>query len=109
LAHNGIAIGRNKLFKTFRDDGWLISWKGDRFNDPTEKGLKSGYFKSILKERLVNGHPVKDRFGTSLTDRVTLITPKGQLFFLGFFKKRSTGMVSLFKNLLKTEKKCSKT
>ena len=76
LNNNNINIGRNRLFTILRDNGYLIKVGKDK-NMPKQIYVKQGLFKdaeSIVKT--VNGE---------LLTATTLITGKGQMYFLELF------------------------
>ncbi len=75
MKQNGVNIGRTRLFKALRQMGYLIKRKGVEFNLPTQKGMNAGLFE--IKEVLA-----RTRLGDTIINRVTLVTPKGQLFFI---------------------------
>ena len=78
LRQNGIHIGQNRLFKWLRDNGFLCSRKGDLFNSPTQKAIEQGLFK--IKENIMFHDD-----GSCFTSFTTLVTGKGQLFFIDYF------------------------
>ena len=78
LRNNGIKIGRNRLFNWMRENGYLIK-KGRERNIPMQQYVEQGLFQ--VKESIV--HTInKDLIRTT-----TLITGKGQLYFLEKLKK----------------------
>lgn len=77
LRQNGYEIGQNKLFKWLRDNDYLIKRKGNSYNMPTQKSMDLELF--YIKEKVVN---IKDQ--TILT-RTTMVTGKGQLYFINLF------------------------
>lgn len=44
LKQNGIDIGQNKLFQWLRSNGYLISRRGESWNQPTQKSMQLGLF-----------------------------------------------------------------
>lgn len=44
LKQNGINIGQNKLFQWLRANGYLISRRGESWNQPTQKSMQLGLF-----------------------------------------------------------------
>lgn len=76
LASAGINIGRNRLFKWLRDNGYVMTtWiDNKKYNVPTQKAINMGVLK--LSQNV---------FDTGLMSRVisakTLVTPKGQMYF----------------------------
>ena len=78
LHNNGIKIGRNRLFKWMRENGFLIK-KGREKNIPMQQYVEQGLFQ--VKESVI--HTIdKDLIRTT-----TLITGKGQLYFLEKLKE----------------------
>lgn len=78
LNNNHINIGRNRLYRWFRENGYLIK-KGKEKNNPKQRYVDMGIFR--LVERVV-----KTENGDKLI--VTpLITGKGQLFFMKVIKE----------------------
>ena len=76
LNNNNINIGRNRLFTILRDNGYLIKVGKDK-NMPKQIYVKQGLFK-------VAESVVKTVKGELLT-ATTLITGKGQMYFLELF------------------------
>ncbi|MTV69756.1 oxidoreductase, partial [Streptococcus pneumoniae] len=52
LKQNGIDIGQNKLFQWLRSNGYLISRRGESWNQPTQKSMQLGLFE--LKKTNIN-------------------------------------------------------
>lgn len=78
LKQNGIDIGQNKLFQWLRAHGYLISRRGESWNQPTQKSMQLGLFE--LKKTNINhadGH-------TTVTT-TTKVTGKGQQYFINKF------------------------
>lgn len=78
LKQNGIDIGQNKLFQWLRSNGYLISRRGESWNQPTQKSMQLGLFE--LKKTNINhadGH-------TTVTT-TTKVTGKGQQYFINKF------------------------
>lgn len=81
LKGNGVDIGQKRLFKWMRDEGYLI--KGGRdVNAPTQKSMNLGLFK--VKERTINNPD-----GSTRLTRTTLVTGKGQLYFVNKFLQQA--------------------
>jgi len=80
LNNNNINIGRNRLFTILRDNGYLIKVGKDK-NMPKQIYVKQGLFK-------VAESMVKTVKGELLT-ATTLITGKGQMYFLELFDNLS--------------------
>lgn len=73
LRQNGVDIGQNRLFAWLRDHGYLISRKGEAWNQPTQKALDLGLFE--VKTRTINNPD-----GSVRTTRTTKITGKGRIY-----------------------------
>ena len=81
LKGNGVDIGQKRLFKWMRDEGYLI--KGGRdVNAPTQRSMNLGLFK--VKERTINNPD-----GSTRLTRTTLVTGKGQLYFVNKFLQQA--------------------
>lgn len=81
LSKNGILVSgriphKNNVFETLREKGFLNKTRGLYWNTPYRDFDCFGYFK-VVKKRTPKG---KLRY-------VTRLTPKGQAFFLRYFKK----------------------
>lgn len=85
LKQNGIDIGQNKLFQWLRSNGYLISRRGDSWNQPTQKSMQLGLFE--LKKTNINHAD-----GRTTTNTTTKVTGKGQQYFINKFlnQKRLT-------------------
>ena len=77
IQQNGVDIGQNRLFQKLRDMGYLIKSGQDK-NMPTQKAMNMKLFR--VKERTV-GNPD----GSVRTTRTTLVTGKGQIYFINLF------------------------
>lgn len=75
LTINGYPTGQNRLFEQLRKDGFVCSCKGARYNSPTQLSIDRGLMLSRESH-------YKDSDGITHLDFTTLITPKGQRFFL---------------------------
>lgn len=82
LNNNGIRIGRNRLFDWMRRHGYLIK-SGREKNKPKQQYVEQGLFQ--VKENVV--HAVDQDFIRT----TTLITGKGQLYFLELLRKSFGG------------------
>ncbi|WP_329778289.1 phage antirepressor KilAC domain-containing protein [Allisonella histaminiformans] len=80
IKQNGVDIGQNRLFQKLRDMGYLIKSGQDK-NMPTQKAMNMKLFR--VKERTV-GNPD----GSVRTTRTTLVTGKGQIYFINLFLER---------------------
>ena len=78
LKQNGIDIGRNKLFQWLRSNGYLISRRGDSWNQPTQKSMDLKLFE--LKKTNINHAD-----GHTTTNTTTKVTGKGQQYFINKF------------------------
>ena len=78
LKQNGIDIGQNKLFQWLRSNGYLISRRGESWNQPTQKSMQLGLFE--LKKTNIN-HPD----GHTTVTTTTKVTGKGQQYFINKF------------------------
>lgn len=78
LKQNGIDIGQNKLFQWLRSNGYLISRRGDSWNQPTQKSMDLELFE--LK-KTNNNHAD----GHTTTNTTTKVTGKGQQYFINKF------------------------
>ncbi|PCR99079.1 phage antirepressor KilAC domain-containing protein [Lactococcus fujiensis] len=78
IKQNGYDIGQNRLFVWLRENGWLISRKGELYNSPTQKGMNKEFFE--IKERVFNNPD-----GTVHIKKTTKVTGKGQIYFVNKF------------------------
>lgn len=78
LKQNGIDIGQNKLFQWLRSNGYLISRRGESWNQPTQKSMKLGLFE--LKKTNINHAD-----GHTTVNTTTKVTGKGQQYFINKF------------------------
>lgn len=78
LKQNGIDIGQNKLFQWLRSNGYLISRRGDSWNQPTQKSMQLKLFG--LKVTNINHAD-----GHTTTNTTTKVTGKGQQYFVNKF------------------------
>lgn len=78
LRQNGVDIGQNRLFQWLRDNGYLISRKGESWNSPTQYSMDRGWFE--VKERT---H--QEPNGSVRITKTTKVTGKGQQFFINKF------------------------
>lgn len=75
LKQNGHNTGQNRLFAELREQGYLQSCKGERYNQPTQMAMELGLFE--LKKTAINNPD-----GTSRVCTTTKVTPKGQQYFI---------------------------
>lgn len=80
LRSNGVDIGAHRLFEYLRQHGYLVKRKGREWNAPTQKSLELELMVRI-ERTVVEGKSTKCAF-------TTLITPKGQIYFVNHFLKR---------------------
>ncbi|HGC9464207.1 TPA: phage antirepressor KilAC domain-containing protein [Streptococcus agalactiae] len=78
LKQNGIDIGQNKLFQWLRGNGYLISSRGESWNQPTQKSMQLGLFE--LKKTNINHAD-----GHTTVNTTTKVTGKGQQYFINKF------------------------
>lgn len=78
LKQNGIDIGQNKLFQWLRSNGYLISRRGESWNQPTQKSMRLGLFE--LKKTTVHHAD-----GHTTTNTTPKVTGKGQQYFINKF------------------------
>lgn len=79
LCQNGINIGRNRLFETLRNDGFLMNTKTDR-NIPTQSAMNRGLL--VMVETTYT-----DFRGTHI-NRSVRVTGTGQSFFVNKYAPR---------------------
>lgn len=75
LKQNGHDTGQNRLFAELREQGYLQSCKGERYNQPTQMAMELGLFE--LKKTAINNPDGSSRICTT-----TKVTPKGQQYFI---------------------------
>lgn len=78
LKQNGIDIGQNKLFQWLRSNGYLISRRGDSWNQPTQKSMDL----KLLELKKTN---INHADGHTTTNTTTKVTGKGQQYFINKF------------------------
>ena len=78
LTQNGISVGQNRLFAWLRDNGFLMSCKGERWNAPQQSYIEQGLFE--VKKSVIN-----DPNGTTKVTHTTKVTGKGQIYFVNGF------------------------
>lgn len=71
----GVKIGQNRLFQWMRDNGFLCSVKGERYNLPTQKAIDMG-----LIEIKKSTYTTPD--GNTFVSNTPKITGKGQIYFV---------------------------
>lgn len=75
LRQNGVDTGEIRLYQWLRDNGYLNK-SGSEHNDPTQRALEMGLFEIRIGTRY---HP---RTGEPIQTRTTLVTVKGQQYFI---------------------------
>lgn len=75
LRQNGSDIGQNRLFGWLRDNGFLISRKGNSWNMPTQRSMDMGLFE--IKETTINHSD-----GHITISKTPKMTGKGQVYFM---------------------------
>ena len=78
LRQNGVDIGQNRLFGWLRGNGYLISRRGESWNQPTQRALDMGLFE--VKTRTIN-----EPNGSTRVTRTTKVTGKGRVYFTNLF------------------------
>ena len=78
LCQNGINVGQNRLFAWFREHGYLIACRGERWNFPKQEYVERGFFE--VKKTVVNNPD-----GSTKVNHTPKITGKGQIYFLDKF------------------------
>lgn len=78
LRQNGINIGRDRLFKWLRGQGYLVSRQGREYNMPTQKSLNQGLMK-------IHAQQYFDSEGELKVRRQVVVTGKGLMFFINKF------------------------
>lgn len=80
LKQNGIDIGQNKLFQWLRSNGYLISRRGESWNQPTQKSMQLGLFE--LKKTNINhadGHTTVNTTTLSVKSDGKTLSKKTQI------------------------------
>jgi len=74
LKQNGVDIGRNRLFKWLRENGYLMGIRGENYNLPTQRSLNAELFvvekKEFYKRNIL------------MFQSLTKVTGHGQVYFL---------------------------
>ena len=73
-------MGQNNFFKWLRENGYLISRKGDSWNTPTQKAMDMGLFE-------VKESTSQNKDGSVRITKTTKVTGKGQQYFINKFLK----------------------
>ena len=77
-SQNGYAVGQNRLFEQLRNEGFLISRKGNSYNMPTQKAMELGLFR--IKETAITHSD-----GRVSLNKTPKVTGKGQQYFINRF------------------------
>jgi prophage antirepressor-like protein len=85
---DGTETGRNRLFKYFRENGWLIKQDHFRFNMPSQKGVSSGFFRFAEAYKMNGDSHVYDVYGRPIIEKFPVVTPAGQEHFIRLFKEK---------------------
>lgn len=78
LNQNGYAVGQNRLFEQLRNEGYLISRKGNSYNMPTQRAMEIGLFR--IKETAITHSD-----GRVSLNKTPKVTGKGQQYFINRF------------------------
>lgn len=81
ISQNGIKIGQNRLFHWLRENGYLISRKGESYNMPTQRSMDLKIIE--IKERTHNNPD-----GSIRISRTPKVTGKGQIYFVNKFLEK---------------------
>lgn len=81
LKQNGIDVGQNRLFRTLREEGYLIK-SGEQYNMPTQRSMDMKLFEIKVGSR-------NSSDGTIKITRTPKVTGKGQMYFINKFKGKS--------------------
>lgn len=84
LTQNGYKIGQNKLFELLRNDGYLVSRRGQSRNMPTQKAIDRGLFE--VKESVICTG------GEHRVTQTTYVTGKGQIYFVNKYCNKQLGV-----------------
>lgn len=77
ICQNGHQIGQKRLFQWMRDKGYLLKY-GTSYNMPAQRYIEQGLFE--IKERAIQNPD-----GSCRLTRTTLVTGKGQIYFINKF------------------------
>lgn len=78
LNQNGYTVGQNRLFEQLRNEGFLISRKGNSYNMPTQRAMEMGLFR--IKETAITHSD-----GRVSLNKTPKVTGKGQQYFINRF------------------------
>lgn len=89
LKQNGCDIGQNRLFRYLRENGYLISQKGDRYNTLTQWAMEMGLFE-------VETTLFTTAYGNAKISYTTRVTPKGQQYLINkLVKERNSNLMDV--------------
>lgn len=80
LRQNGIPVGRTRLMEDLREKGFLVKL-GKNPNLPSQRGMEAGLFE--IQERVVKVDGRRYKVASS-----TLVTGKGQRFFMDWYMRK---------------------
>lgn len=92
LRQNGIDTGRDRMFEYLRSHGYLIKTKGMEWNAPTQRSLELGLFTRKQRTIVNPDESTKCVF-------TTLVTPKGQEYFINKFLGESQQLTLEFEEV----------
>ena len=84
LKQNGINIGQNRLFEWLRQNGFLVK-RGDNRNMPTQRAMEMGLFE-VKESCHLNSN------GCNVITKTTVVTGKGQCYFINRFLGKQNGV-----------------
>ena len=84
LRHNGIDIGRNKLFRYLRKNNYLNEKGEENANLPTQWAIDNDWF-SVRKSVITHSD------GNEYIHQTCRVTGKGQIYFINHFKNAVLG------------------
>lgn len=79
LNQMGIDTGQNRFYKWLRENGYVIKRRGQDNNLPTQRSMDLGIMR--IKESTI------ERGDTTMITKTTMITGKGQRYFIEKFRK----------------------
>lgn len=74
LKQNGVRTGRDRLYNWMREHGYLMKHGVSR-NTPTQRAMEAGWFK-------VRENVIVSPYGGTIIKKTTLVTGKGQAYFI---------------------------
>ena len=91
LRQNGVHTGQKRLFELLRNEGYLMK-RGESYNMPTQKAMELGLFE--VKERTI-----KNPDDTTMLVRTTMVTGRGQTYFVNKFLSGESTDYSIVANM----------